>query len=294
MKTIQVSVPKLEDVIKPDARAVHMGEKIAVSVLIPCRDGEKTLPVTIESLLNQTIPVHIVVADDHSIDSTSKILNAYQVQSVKYPRRDPKNYDRVSILINMAYMVAPPSDFYMISGDDQFFPPGYVEQIITLMIKDKVHLASGHNQHKVFKITNAPTGAGRIFTARIGKVFMPLPSNNAWDTWMLYTMSSMGLEYKVYPVPKIHMKERRKAPTHGQAAHRLGRPLIFTIVRCFRVAVIKGKPILALSIFLGHLEYKARRVPKMDIAPYIQRKSLLKLGNYIWVIIRWFKGKFGI
>ena len=272
---------------------VHLGAKMIVSVLIPCRDGEKTLPDTIESLLNQTIPVKIVVADDHSIDDTPKILKAYQIQSIKYPKRETKNYDRVSLLLNMAYRFAPPSDFYMISGDDQIFPPSYVEQVINFMIKDKVHLASGYNKHRAYNTTNAPTGAGRIISGRMLKELMPLPHNNAWDTWMLYKMSYRGLEYKVYPVPKIHMKERKKAPTHGQAAHRLGRPLVYTLVRSLKEA-INGKPLLGLSIFLGHLEYKFRRVPKMDIAPFIQRKSLLMLGNYPYVIIQKFRRRMGI
>lgn len=264
-----------------------------LSVLIPCRDGDKTLPKTLESLLNQTIPVKIVVADDHSIDATPKILEAYQVQSVRYPRRESKNYDRIPLLINMAYKSAPPSDFYMISGDDQIFPSDYVERLINFMRKDKIHLASGHNEHKEYSSTKAPTGAGRIMTSRILKELMPLPHNNTWDTWMLYKMSYMGLEYKVYPVPKIHMKERRKAPTHGQAAHRLGRPLIYTLVRSLKEAVKNGKPLLGLSIFLGHLEYKFRRVPKMDIAPFVQRKSLLMLGNYPQVIIQKFRRRLG-
>lgn len=263
-----------------------------VAVLIPCRDGEKTLPDTLESLLNQTIPVKIVVADDHSIDATPKILEDYQIQSIRYPQREPKNYDRIPILINMAYMATSPSDFYMISGDDQIFPPSYIERIINLMTQDKIHLASGHNKHKAYKTTKAPTGAGRIMTSRILKKLMPLPSNNTWDTWMLYKMSQMGLEYKVYPFPKIHMKERRKAPTHGQAAHRLGRPLVYTIFRSINEA-IKGKPILGLSIFLGHLEYKVRRVPKMEIAPFIQRRSLLMLGRHFLVIIQWFRRRLG-
>lgn len=271
---------------------VHLGDIMKVAVLIPCRDGEKTLPDTLESLLNQTIPVKIVVADDHSIDTTPKILEDYQIQSIRYPKREPKNYDRIPILINMAYKVAPPSDFYMISGDDQIFPPSYIEQIINLMTQDKIHLASGYNKHKAYKTTKAPTGAGRIMTSRILKELMPLPHNNTWDTWMLYKMSKMGLEYKVYPFPKIHMKERRKAPTHGQAAHRLGRPLAYTIFRSINEA-IKGKPILGLSIFLGHLEYKVRRVPKMEIAPFIQRRSLLMLGRHFLVIIQWFRRRLG-
>ena len=53
-----------------------------VSVLLACRDGEATLPETLQSLLAQTIPLEIIVTDDHSIDATPQIIEKYGVQSV--------------------------------------------------------------------------------------------------------------------------------------------------------------------------------------------------------------------
>ena len=94
-----------------------------VTAIIASRDGEETLPATLRSLRNQTIPVEIVVADDHSLDSTPDILNKFGVTSIRYPRREPRNYHRVPHLYNLAWKYSPPSDYWMISGDDNVPPP---------------------------------------------------------------------------------------------------------------------------------------------------------------------------
>lgn len=99
-----------------------MKRELKVAILIPCRDGELTLRVTIESLLNQTVKTFIAVADDASVDDTPKILKEQsetgRVHSVRYPRREPRNYAKVPVLLNMLLGVLSPADFYMISGDD--------------------------------------------------------------------------------------------------------------------------------------------------------------------------------
>lgn len=240
---------------------------VKVSILIPCRNGEKTLPETLDSLLKQTIQTEIVVADDASVDATPQIIKQFEVQSVRHPTREPRNYARVPTLINMALEIAPPADYYMISGDDNIYPPDYLEKLIKFMQRDGVDLASGYN--KSFSSTKTPTGSGRIMSASSFKKLMPLPENVTWDTWMLFKMLQTGAKYRAYPVKKKHLKERRVAYSHGHAAHILGTPLVFTLFRVAKRIVRKKRPLQALSIFIGQLEYMLRRIPKMKIAPFV-------------------------
>src|SRR6266542_888200 len=51
-----------------------------ISVAIGTYNGEKFLNVQLESILQQTIPVHeIIVCDDHSGDDTINILREFEV-----------------------------------------------------------------------------------------------------------------------------------------------------------------------------------------------------------------------
>jgi poly-beta-1,6-N-acetyl-D-glucosamine synthase len=58
---------------------------VSVSVIIPCKNEQETLPALLECLAQQDYPnelIEIIVVDDHSADSTSAI-----VQNVKLPFR---------------------------------------------------------------------------------------------------------------------------------------------------------------------------------------------------------------
>ena len=239
-----------------------------VSVLLACRDGEATLPETLQSLLAQTIPIEIIVTDDHSIDSTPQIIEKYGVQSVKYPTREPKNYSRVPHLFSLAYMKAPPSDYYMISGDDQIYPKNYVESVIAHMIKDGAQIGSGHNHHLPYLKTQAPTGSGRIISSKLMKEFMPLIGSTTWDSWILIRAKQLGCKFKAYPIPKIHMKERRIRLNWGFGSHISGTPIIFTLMRVPRQIIRTKRILFPLSILVGQIVYKLKRVPKLDYAEY--------------------------
>ena len=47
-------------------------------IVIPANNEEKTIGLTLESLVNQTVkPKQVVVVDDNSTDSTSKIVSEF-------------------------------------------------------------------------------------------------------------------------------------------------------------------------------------------------------------------------
>ncbi len=252
-----------------------------ITVLIPSRDGGTLLETTLRSLRAQTIPVTICVSDDHSIDETPEILKAYKVRYWRLPQRLPKDYDRVPFLLNKAYEISPESDYYMISGDDQDYPPDYVERIIEYMKRDKVDLASGHNHNHRFEDLRAPTGSGRIFTRKMAEVLFPLVHASIWDTWMLYKIPEYGGKVGIYPVAKKHLRWRKIRISFGQSSYQIGRPFIYVIFKFAKKTVVERDPLLGLSILLGYLEYLFRGTPQLDIAQSVNLKTRQRIARAV-------------
>jgi glycosyltransferase involved in cell wall biosynthesis len=262
-----------------------MNRELMVTVLIPCRDGESTLRATIKSLLNQTVKTFIVVADDASVDDTPKILKEFsetdRVHSVRYPRREPKNYARVPVLLNMAAKIAQESDFYMISGDDCFYPPDYISNLIEFMQRDKVELAAGFCGDE---IPAAPHGSGRVISAALFKEITPFPQSIGWESWMLYKTMSMGKKIAVYPIRFEHGRKYSLGSTwtFGHSAYVNGVPFIFTVLRSVKSLVLgTHTPINALSIVLGHLEYMLRKPEKLDCAKFTSNWHKWRIKQFI-------------
>ena len=102
-----------------------------ISVALCTYNGEKYLHQQIDSILNQTVPVHeIVVCDDGSNDQTSKILTQYQT---KFPEvfkihfntenlRSVKNFEKAISLCT--------GDIIFLSDQDDIWEENKVEVFI--------------------------------------------------------------------------------------------------------------------------------------------------------------------
>jgi len=269
-----------------------MKKELNVTVLIPCRDGGSTLRTTIESLLNQTVKTSVAVADDASLDDTPIILKELsktgRVQSIRYPKREPRNYARVPVLLNMLLNILSPADFYMISGDDCIYPPEYLAKLISFMRNDNVDLASGCHDAKNYKHLTLPSGSGRLVTATLFKRITPLPSSIGWESWMVYKAQSLGKKVAVYPIEFEHRRgySFKSARTFGYSAYVNGVPFIFTIFRAIK-STFTGihTPINAVSIPLGQLEYMIRRAEKLDCAPFVSSAYKWRMKQVIMGVL---------
>jgi len=263
-----------------------MRSKPKVTVLIPCRDGEKTLRNTIISLLNQTADTYIAVADDASVDSTSTILKEFsatsKVLSVRYPRREPRNYARVPVLLNMILNVYPDSDFFMISGDDSVYPKNYISMITEFMNKEKVDIASGYFEN--YNPTSVPSGSGRVISSNFFKKITPFPPNIGWESWVLYKALSLGRKVAVYPIKFQHIRKYsiQSLWTFGHSAYLNGTPLIFTIGRSVKAFLFKEHTLLgALAIVSGHVEYILRHPTTLDTAQFVNELQKWRIKSKI-------------
>lgn len=259
-----------------------------VVALIPCRDGEKTVSRTVQSLLDQTVETAVVVADDASVDNTPQILRNFEiatsgkVRHVRYHRREPKDYGRVPALLNMALEAAPSAPHYMISGDDSLYPRHYVEEVVGFMEREGVDICSGYfGEHERI----LPSGSGRVISSSILRKIAPFPRSIGWESWMLYKAMAMGRKVAVYPVEFYHSRgySLRSTLTFGFSAYLNGVPLIFTMARTLKTLVTGiHSPLNAISITFGHLEYMLRRPERFDIAPFVydfHKKRIKKTIN---------------
>lgn len=67
-------------------KSEHKGEEVFISVIIPARNEEVHLPALLNSIRNQTYPVHkfeVIIVDDHSSDNTAVVASAYPLTNLK-------------------------------------------------------------------------------------------------------------------------------------------------------------------------------------------------------------------
>lgn len=261
-------------------------ESMEVVALIPCRDGQETIEKTILSILNQTVRTSISVADDSSVDDTPKILERFtktgRVRFVRYPKREPKNYARVPVLLNMALSISPQADFYLISGDDCTYPTNYCENLISMMKCDGVDICSGY----IGKYSDnlEPSGSGRLISYDLMKLITPFPLSIGWETWILYKTLYLERKIAVYPIKIDHQRRYSLKSTwsFGQSAYVNGVPLLFTILRSVKNIFNMEMSILnSLSMVFGHIEYLLRGVKRLDTAPFVKEIKLQEIRRTI-------------
>lgn len=264
-----------------------MGET-RLSVVIATRDGEETLPITLDSLLEQDIPIFIAVGDDCSLDSTPEILEEYYTPGkLEYKRlsnREPKSYGRPPILYNLANTLTPPSEYYMISGDDTKYSRSYCRKVIEKIEDTNIGIASGKSIEHMGWI-GSPGGSGRIFKAELWDKLTPFPHSIGWETGAQYKAMKMGYDWAIFPIYKSHLRPQRLMSTwsFGHAAHTLNVPIMCTLYRVIS-DITKGThpPLQALSILLGQMEYSLRGAPQLnDIAEYVNYRQKIKFLNNI-------------
>ena len=258
-----------------------------LSVVIPSRDGADYLPATLDSLLAQEgVEVSVAVCVDASVDGTLGLLVDRPVVKYEvYPIREPKDYTRVPLLLNIAMRLVPEADYYMVSGDDTTYPPDYAYRIIQQMEKHKVSIGSGWSSQYMFRPTNAPGGSGRIFTKDAWQLVTPFPEGIIWETWALYRALEKGLRLQMFNVQKSHNRPQtaESTITFGYAAHMLGTPILFTAFRVL-LEMWRGprRRWPAFMILVGQLEYTVKCKPRReDIVPYVKKTKYRQLWRNV-------------
>jgi glycosyltransferase involved in cell wall biosynthesis len=248
-----------------------MVEGLSYWVVVVARNAAQHLPNTLDSLLRQnTPPKRLTVVDDGSTDETGMILRDYESRTptIDVLSLPDRGYDirRVPSNINLACKLNKEAglrtDFFMISGDDSFYPTNYVEMLISRMQSNqRLVIASGHaSAIGTFIRERAPSGSGRMikcwFWDDVGGRY---PSKAGWETWLLYTAAMKGYEVRLFDDMHFqHVRPRGKEHQFGYwgaAMGTLGYHPLYAVGRIAKNALgrsigVKG----SVNILRGYLQ----------------------------------------
>ncbi len=235
------------------------------------RNAAQHLPRTLDSLLGQTLkPKQLFVVDDGSTDGTAKILRDYKKRThlLTVLTRPDRGYDirRVPSNINLAWQrsveAGPRARFFMISGDDCFYPTEYARSLITRMQSiERLVVASGRPSHGVISgREHSPSGSGRIISCRFWtSVGERYPVKAGWETWLLYKASEMGLELRLFDdLPFEHLRPRgagHQFTYWGAAMGTLGYHPLYAMGRIAKNTLVRSIAVKgSLNMLRGYLQ----------------------------------------
>lgn len=114
-------------------------QKIKVSVIIPCHNGEEYISATLKSLMGQSLrEIEIICVDDESTDSTFEILKAHEAedQRIKAIRQKKSNAGAAR---NLGRKSAS-GEYLLFLDSDDMFEPDLLEKMYNACIKDGAQL----------------------------------------------------------------------------------------------------------------------------------------------------------
>ncbi|MFN8037024.1 MAG: glycosyltransferase [Acidimicrobiia bacterium] len=101
-----------------------------MTVVIATYNRAKYLPGAIDSVLEQGIPVRILVCDDHSSDDTPDVIAQYHDPCITY-RRNPRNYGWLGNC-NLG-LTSADTEFALVLGDDDTMAPGALHRAVAAL-----------------------------------------------------------------------------------------------------------------------------------------------------------------
>ncbi len=238
-------------------------------VAVVARNAAPHLSRTLDSLLRQTLkPEQITIVDDGSTDQTPQILRDYereQASIVKLLTLPARGYDirRVPSNINFAWKITAASglksDFFMISGDDCFYPAHYARALLARMETDqRVVVASGRplSSGRLSR-EHSPSGSGRMinsnFWDQIGQTY---PVKAGWETWLLYAARARGLKTQLFEeIVYEHLRPRGTKHQFlywGAAMQTLGYHPLYVLGRMAKNLMVRPKG--SLNMLRGYLQ----------------------------------------
>jgi len=272
------------------------------SVIIPCRNGDKTIGKTLESLLAQTLqPNQIIVVDDASTDKTPEILQSFsnKIHIIRLNHNHPRNFNRVPKLVNMG-LAKINTSHVMLSGDDSVYPEHYVDSLLEHFKENpKLKIASG-NIYELHRPSDAPQGSGRIFECEWLKHHLPFPASCTWESGIMFKALKEGYEIKCFNDLTFNHKSQYGAysiRTFGHAMYCLGYSSLFVLGRLIKTLMSGEIPRKYVPYeLLGYVEYALACPEKVDpIKTYVQELHKPRIihmakkvmGFKLWIRLFW-------
>ncbi len=187
---------------------------MSYDVIIPARNEEKYLGLTLESLVNQSLhPERIIVVDDGSSDKTSDIAKRYTkfVVHLQPHNNSLRTTPGLSSVLNSGLQrIREDADYIMILGADHILNSEYAEKLVYAMQADpELAITGGFIDNEPNEI---PRGSGRMIRKSFwDKKGCQYPYNFGYESWIIFYAKYMG--YKVKVIKDTHSVLQRKSGT---------------------------------------------------------------------------------
>lgn len=278
-------------------------------LVIPTHNEEAFISLTLDSLVNQTVPpAKIVVVNDNSTDGTEDIVLSYI-----------KKYPYITLVNKKSSAVHMPGskviqafhegekhiddnyDILVKIDADLIFPLNYFETVINhFKSDDRIGMAGGFcyiEKNGDFVLENLTDkdhirGALKAYRKETYKQIGGLKPAMGWDTvdellckfynWKVVTDQSLKVKH-LKPTGANYNKTARYK--QGEAFYTLGYGFIITAIASAKLAMMKKKPLLFIDYITGFMKAKTAKTPLLvtaEQAKFIRTYRLNKMKEKLF------------
>jgi len=274
---------------------------LKIAIIIPAHNEEQFLKLTLDSLVQQSLPAtQIVVVDDNSTDQTFNIAISYQtslpikvVQNFSSAENVPGS--KVIHTFNYGLSQIEIQDFDIICkyDADLIFPDNYLEGIVARFYKSKtIGMVAGHctiHNGGLWKIENQNNpdhirGALKAYRTACFHQIEGLKASIGWDT--VDEMLARFYGWEVVTIPGLHVKHLKPTGTaynsrskylQGEAFYKLRYGRLLTFITAAKMAWNKKQFQLITDYLKGHQLAK-----KNNLIPLVTEEQGQFIRNYRW------------
>ena len=245
-----------------------------VCVVIPARNEEETLPVTLKRLKAQTLrPRVIVVVDDGSTDKTAEIARKMNCTVVsRSPHKESYlGKPELAEVVNAGLsQVSKICGYVLILGADHKLPPNYIEELVKRMEKNSKLVIAGGIIRGEPAMETLVRGSGRLVKAGWWRRLngMRYPVAYGWEPWLCY--KALSLNFKVKSFPDLVTDARptslasMKARELGKSMKGLGYDMKYALGRV-ALTFLRGHFKESLAMLQGYLS----QIERLDVADWV-------------------------
>jgi glycosyltransferase involved in cell wall biosynthesis len=278
-------------------------------IVIPCYNEEKFIPLTLQSLAQQSVlPKKVVVVNDNSTDKTGEIIQEF---AKKYPWITIVNTTSHSIHLPGSKVIQAFHKGYEILDNeydvivkldaDLILPSTYFETIISHFKKDgTIGMAGGFayiekNDDWILENLTDKDHIRGAFKAYRKECFLQIGNLKpamGWDTvdellckfygWKVVTDESLKVKHLKPTGANYDRKARYK---QGEAFYTLGYGFLITAIASAKLAMLKKKPLLFFDYLQGFWKAKMAKIPLLvtdEQAKFIKKYRLQKMKEKLF------------
>lgn len=276
-------------------------------LVTPVRNEERTIEITIQSVLAQTIlPREWVIVSDDSTDQTDEIVRRYAAQHpfirlLRLEKRPERNFASVVFATESGVRALQTKDYNyigLLDADVRFHPDYFAELMARLERDPGLGLVGGVAVDVGEKAYLEPTnlqevpGALQFFRRRCFEAVLPLipVPEGGWDALTCATARMKGFTTRAFPDLIVdHLKPRSAFHGHrlvrvwhmGRRDYALGYGFAFELVKCAS-RIRKERPLGLASLvwffgYLGAWTGRRRRSVSSELKTFIQAEQRARL-----------------